>query len=282
MKYRLYKGVIYMGQKEFSYIIELDYGYRMKEIEFIKDILNKYNNNDLIGANIFIGNNIYYPEFYLHLNFSEVQQDFEEWIRRFYPDKIRKFNFFLGDIFNAMGNKSFNSMGLMDSDMLEFIITPYPNGLFLSYDKPTYDKVFPPGIINEQKGRVFICHVSEDKSKVIDLFNTLQGKEIDAFIDKNGIKYGEDIEYSISQNLRNAKLALVCYSKNFLKKKSNWVNEEIMYFKNNNINIIPINLDLNVEEMRGIIGNRRYYGLMQNENISDLIKQIKTEVNGRK
>lgn len=271
-----------MRQKEFSYVIELDYGYRMKEIEFIKEILNKYNNDDLIGANIFVGNNIYYLEFYLHLSFSRMQEDFEEWLNKFFPEKVRKYNFFLGDILKGMSNKSFNSQGLIDSSMLEFIITPYQNWLFLNEDKPTYDKMFPPGILHTKKGNVFICHVSEDKLEALKLVSILEGKEIDVFIDKNNIKYGEDIKYEINQNLNNTKIALVCYSKNFIKKKSNWVNEEITYFKNNNINIIPVNLDLDFEEIKKIVGNIRYYDFINNEDISDLIKQIKFDIKGRK
>ncbi|WP_287834164.1 hypothetical protein, partial [Burkholderia sp.] len=63
---RPYKTII-----EHTFIISLDYGDRENEREFVGDVLDEFDRNSLVGANLFINNDPYGLELLLSLNFEK-------------------------------------------------------------------------------------------------------------------------------------------------------------------------------------------------------------------
>lgn len=80
--------------REKSYMFSLNYGDRMNEKKFIKEILNKFDEEELVGAGIYVNNNPYNLEMLLYLNFAKSAEKFEAWLIKNYRNKKRIYKFF--------------------------------------------------------------------------------------------------------------------------------------------------------------------------------------------
>lgn len=92
------------------YMFELDYGNRVSEKRFIRDILKEFDRNKIIGVILIINNNLYSLEFYFYINFSGDFNVFEIWMKSnyfLYINKKRKYNYFFGDVFILMGERGY-------------------------------------------------------------------------------------------------------------------------------------------------------------------------------
>ncbi|WP_032049031.1 hypothetical protein [Acinetobacter sp. 1566109] len=76
-----------MNSSDMMFIIPLSYSEREKEIFFLKDLLNKFDKDSLIGCNVFVSNNIYNLEVILALNFENEIEEFKFWIKERYSSK---------------------------------------------------------------------------------------------------------------------------------------------------------------------------------------------------
>jgi TIR domain len=73
---------------------------------------------------------------------------------------------------------------------------------------------------------VFLCHASEDKPAVRELYEKLQRDGFDPWLDEENLLPGQDWKYEISRAVRNSHVVLVCLSDNSVTK-TGFVQKEI-------------------------------------------------------
>lgn len=71
-----------------------------------------------------------------------------------------------------------------------------------------------------RKLRVFLCHVSEDKPVVRDIYQKLQRYNINPWLDEKYLLPGENWEHLIPEVIRKCDIVLLCLSRTFLVKES--------------------------------------------------------------
>lgn len=82
-------------------------------------------------------------------------------------------------------------------------------------------------LLNRQL-KLFLCHGSEDKPIVRQLYNKLISIGIDAWLDEEKILPGQDWQYEISKAVRNSDIIVICLSSTSVNK-TGYVQREIKY-----------------------------------------------------
>lgn len=78
-----------------------------------------------------------------------------------------------------------------------------------------------------RKLKVFLCHASEDKPKVRELYKKLAAETwIQPWLDEEDLLPGQDFDLAIYKAARDADVIIICISKNSIKKEG-YVNKEI-------------------------------------------------------
>jgi hypothetical protein len=73
---------------------------------------------------------------------------------------------------------------------------------------------------------VFLCHASEDKPTVRELYEKLQRDGFDPWLDEENLFPGQDWKHEISKAVRDSDVVLVCLSENSVSK-TGYVQKEI-------------------------------------------------------
>lgn len=266
-----------------SYIFELSYGNRVQEKQFIKDVLDNFDKNSLVGVNIFVNNNPYSLEFVLHLNFERDSENFDAWLESNYKDKKRNIIISLVICFFSMSKKGYNSFGLIDSTMVDDLITKEANDIFYFHDEPTISAKIKGGLI-ENTARVFLSHSSKDKRIVDEVFEELQKLGVRVWYDKYEIDPGDSITDKVNEGLSSSGLGILFLSKNFFDPSSGWPKSEMNYFiqkrmKTGLKNFICINLDISHEELPALLQDYRYINFSDEDAIIQLVHIIKKNTN---
>ncbi len=76
--------------------------------------------------------------------------------------------------------------------------------------------------------RVFLCHSSNDKPAVRDLYHRLRRHTIDPWLDEENLLPGQDWEREIPRAVRNCDVVIVCLSRGSISKKG-YIQKEIKY-----------------------------------------------------
>lgn len=76
--------------------------------------------------------------------------------------------------------------------------------------------------------RAFLCHSSDDKPVVRDLYYRLRDDGVDAWLDHEHLLPGQDWEHEISKAVRRTDLVIVCLSRNTINKVG-YVQKEIKF-----------------------------------------------------
>ncbi len=85
----------------------------------------------------------------------------------------------------------------------------------------------PPRNANHGRGTtVFLCHASEDKPAVRDLYSRLRRDGIRPWLDEEELLPGQDWEPEIKKAVRSCRIVIVCLSNKSLTKEG-FVNKEI-------------------------------------------------------
>ena len=262
-----------------SYLIHLDYGNRAQERSFVGEILDRFDRNTLIGANLFINNNPYALELLLHLNFERAAHDFEEWLRKNHPTKRREQRLLLDDISSAMAKRGYNQCGLVDSNMLELLMPSEANGFFLFPDKQLIEEVW--GKASPRSAyTVFLSHSSTDKALVDRVFAALHGAEIRSWYDRYEIAPGDSITDKINEGLKASNLGLLFISRNFLDARSGWPTREANYFfqqqmRSGQRNFIVLNVDVPIDELPPLLQDFRFIDMSSADAIQQVIEAVK-------
>jgi len=267
---------------ERSYMFSLNYGDRMNERKFIKDILNRFDNEELVGAGIYVNNNPYNFEMLLYLNFEKSANQFEEWLSENYRNKKRIYNYFLGDIFSSISTRGYNIATFADESTVDLIITSEPNGIFLFPDQSGMKSVWKSGI-TEGSSMIFLSHSSKDKKIVDKIFNEVQKSDIRAWYDKYEIQPGDSITDKINDGLDCSQIGVICISKNFLNSSSGWTKSELNYFiqrrmRSGKKDFICLNFDVPHDELPPLVQDYRYIDMKEEEAIDILINTLKKNI----
>jgi len=73
---------------------------------------------------------------------------------------------------------------------------------------------------------VFLCHASDDKPLVRELYERLQSEGFDPWLDEENLFPGQDWKYEIARAVRDTNVVLVCLSENAVSK-AGYVQREI-------------------------------------------------------
>lgn len=128
------------------------------------------------------------------------------------------------------------------------------------------------------KAKIFISHSSTDKPFVRKLISTLSDNDMNFWIDEKEIQAGDDIQKSISKNLKGSSYLLAIISKNSVNSK--WVTFELSQFMGfaNNQNIIPILIDKGQkfsEPIDNLLSRLKYLDFSDEANWNKNIEELK-------
>ena len=165
-----------------------------------------------------------------------------------FQDVIYKANFFAGfscKSFSDFPNKLKNAIEVGIEIKKEHILQQKLSEIFATQN------IINPALIKEElkntienklpQAKIFISHSSVDKPFVKEIMKELStNNSLKFWIDEKEIMVGDNIQESISRNLRDSDFILLIISRN--STNSDWVNFEISQFMgfSNNKKIIPI------------------------------------------
>lgn len=265
-------------QRDQSYIIQLDYGDRKTEREFLRQILQRYDKDTLVGCSLFVNNNPYRLESFLCLNFWDRHEDFESWLGEKFPSKKRHYRFLFSEITNALFVKGFNFVTFTDDSMLEFQMSDDANGIYLFPDRSIMNSKFGKPLA-DNTFTVFLSHSSKDKTLVDAVFDKLHKAGVRAWYDRYEIQPGDSITDRINEGLNTSGLGLIFLSKNFLDKRSGWTMSEANFFFQQRMRdaqktFIIVNVDLSIDEMPPLLQDYRFIDLTNVQAHQEIVDAI--------
>ena len=261
------------------YIFLVDYGRRSEEKEFIKEILNNFNKDTVVGCGVFVNNNPYCLELLLYVSVEKEIERFEVFLKEKYSNKKRVFNYFMNDIMRVFSQRGYNVATFSDEKMVDLIMTEDSNSIFLFPDRNILQKRW--GDVSMKKvSRVFLSHSSKDKKMVDEIFNNFQINEIGAWYDKYQIEPGDSITEKINQGLDESDIGIICISNNFLNSSSGWTKSELNYFvqrrmRNPDKFFIIVNFDVPHDELPPLVQDYQYINFSEKGSMEMLVNSVK-------
>ncbi|ELA8062735.1 toll/interleukin-1 receptor domain-containing protein [Vibrio parahaemolyticus] len=264
-----------------TYLFSLDYGDRKNEREFVKDVLDRFDRFQMTGCGLFINNNPYNLELYFCLSFEKDDKDFESWLSKHHPHKVRAYNIFVNELIEAAFRKGYSLATFLDSANVDDIMTVNKNELFLFPDRDVMYDIWGRPVI-EKKKKIFLSHSSRDKNIVDTYFNEIQKSELKAWYDKEEIIAGDSITAKVSEGLDDCELGVIFLSNNFLSKHSGWTEAECNYFitrrMKKNKTLIVVNLGVEHDNMPPLLQDYLYIDASRDNAESDLIHAIRKQL----
>ncbi|KOE14595.1 hypothetical protein ACS85_06110 [Vibrio parahaemolyticus] len=263
------------------YLFSLDYGNRAEEKVFVKEILDRFDSQTLVGCGTLINNNPYNLELFLFLNFEKDDCDFDHWLSVHYPNKSRTFNVLMDELTEAaFSRRGYSITTFCDSEEVDLIFSSEANELFLFPDRGLMYEVWGAPIMQKQK--IFLSHSSRDKHVVDDYFSELQKSQIKAWYDKEEIIPGDSITSRINEGLNECDLGVLFMSNNFLSKHSGWTEAESNFFISNrmkkNKSLIVVNLGVEHEDIPPLLQDYLYIDGRKDTAIDELIFAAKKQL----
>lgn len=138
----------------------------------------------------------------------------------------------------------------------------------------------------ERKLHVFLCHASQDKPVVRELYQRLLAEGwIDPWLDVRNLLPGQDWRVVIEEAVESADNVIICLSNNSVSKEG-YVQREMKYAQEislekpeGTIFLIPLRLD-ECEAPRGLrlIHWTNYFGIQKEQSYEDLLKSLQTRL----
>jgi hypothetical protein len=179
------------------YLLPLDYGNRVGEREFIREILRRYDKDTLVGCVLPVNNRPYRLQAFLGLNFWDKGDDFEQWLGKVHPGRRREFRLLFDEMANAVFQRGFNVVTFCDEEMLDVVMSGETNEIFFFPDRAQVDATFGVPIV-DAAFTVFLSHSSRDKPVVDRVFESLHTAGIRAWYDRYQIEPGDSISEKIN------------------------------------------------------------------------------------
>ena len=262
------------------YVFECEYGDRVKERPFIKDILRTFDKDYATMVGIAVNNNPYCLEFSIVVNLQGDPVQFEGWLRKKYPDKMRRHNVFLEDTF------LYNLQTFIDDSFVDLAIVSEGGGHpFLWSEKALFEREHPQNkCINKNDSKVFISHSSADKELIINpLYSYLQAKSIGMWLDTYEIDYGENIYLKVNEGIEKAKVGLFILTNNFFDSSSGWPLTEFSTFfmdlMKNNKKVLMVNAGVDEDKMHSMMKSFRYLNWNNGDGLPEIANAIQRKLN---
>ena len=244
---------------DYMYVFDCDYGSRVKERGFIKDILREFDKDYATMVGIVVNNNIYCLSFSIIVNLQDDPVKFEAWLKRNYPEKLKRHNIFLKDTF------IYNVRTFLDSSMVDLVLTKeggehpfhWPEKAYFEKNNPQY------ACMNKNESRVFISHSSKDKEKIVNPLNSyLQANDIATWLDSYEIDYGDNIYLKVNEGIEKSDVGLFILTDNFFDSASGWPLAEFSSFfvelMKSNKKVIMLNAGVTPEKMHSMMKTYKY------------------------
>jgi len=263
----------------YMYMFECDYGARVKEKTFLKDILRTFEPDYATSIGAVANNNPYCLEFSIHVNIQNDPARFETWLRDNYPEKMRRHNVFLNDIY------FFNIITFLDEETVDLALTSEPNFLFLWPEKellennnPQYKKM------NRNESKVFISHSSKDKELIVGPLNAyLQSEDIGTWLDSYEIDYGDNIYLKVNEGIENAKIGIFILTNNFFDSASGWPVAEFSTFfmdlMRSNKKVLMVNAGVDQDKIHAMMKAYKYLSWDDGKGLPEIANAIRRKLN---
>jgi hypothetical protein len=250
-------------EHSYNYLIPLDYGNRKRDREIVKNLLNHYDRDALVGCVLFVNNNPYALTSFLFLNFFSKQENFEHWLKTQTPWS-RNFRFTFNELMGSLARKGFNvaSFSSADDGLVDSVMSSDSNDFYFFPDRDMANKTFGEPDITDSF-TVFLSHSSKDKPYVDSAFDSLHKAGVRAWYDRYEIEPGDSITAKINQGLDSAHAGLLFMSDSFLSKEAGWPMQEANYFFQQRIRestkkFIVINLGVSIDRLPPLLRDYLY------------------------
>jgi hypothetical protein len=248
----------YIMQNNYMYVFECEYGSRVKERQFLKDILNTFDQDYATLVGMIVNNNPYCLEFSIVVNLQDDPVKFESWLKENYPNKSKNHNILLADL------SQYNFITLINDSMVDALIVENKNNQFLFPEKERINEFHPQyRCLKKNEARVFLSHSSKDKELIVNPINAfLQAEGIGTWLDSYEIDYGDNIYLKVNKGIESSDVGLFILTDNFFDVSSGWPVTEFSTFfmeaMSNNKKLLFINAGVSPENMHAIMKSYKY------------------------
>lgn len=264
--------------KDYMYMFECDYGSRVKERDFIKDILNTFEPDYATSVGAVVNNNPYCLEFSIVVNLQGDPIRFEEWLRNKYPEKIKRHNVFLNDVL------FFNVITFIEETMVDMALVSEPSFVFLWPERELFETLNPQyKQMKRNDSKVFISHSSKDKELIVGPLNAyLQAEGIGTWLDSYEIDYGDNIYLKVNEGIENSKVGIFILTNNFFDSASGWPITEFSTFfmdlMKNNKKVLMVNAGVDQDKIHAMMKAYKYLNWDDGEGLPELANAIRRKL----
>ncbi|ALI09095.1 hypothetical protein AO356_20480 [Pseudomonas fluorescens] len=260
------------------YMFECDYGSRVKERDFIKDILNTFEPDYATSVGAVVNNNPYCLEFSIVVNLQGDPVRFEEWLRNKYPEKLKRHNVFLNDVL------FFNVITFIEETMVDMALVSEPSFVFLWPERELFETLNPQyKQMKRNDSKVFISHSSKDKELIVGPLNAyLQAEGIGTWLDSYEIDYGDNIYLKVNEGIENSKVGIFILTNNFFDSASGWPITEFSTFfmdlMKNNKKVLMVNAGVDQDKIHAMMKAYKYLNWDDGEGLPELANAIRRKL----
>ncbi|PJH88536.1 hypothetical protein CVG87_12705 [Pseudomonas sp. WCS365] len=260
------------------YMFECDYGSRVKERGFIKDILSTFEPDYATSVGAVVNNNPYCLEFSIVVNLQGDPIRFEEWLRNKYPEKLKRHNVFLNDML------FFNVITFIEETMVDMALVSEPSFVFLWPERELFETLNPQyKQMKRNDSKVFISHSSKDKELIVGPLNAyLQAEGIGTWLDSYEIDYGDNIYLKVNEGIENSKVGIFILTNNFFDSASGWPITEFSTFfmdlMKNSKKVLMVNAGVDQDKIHAMMKAYKYLNWDDGEGLPELANAIRRKL----
>lgn len=262
----------------YMYMFECDYGSRVKEKDFLKDILRTFEPNYATSVGAVINNNPYCLEFSILVNIQADPVGFESWLRAKYPEKLQRHNVFLNDVI------FYNVITFLEEGMIDLVFTSEPNSMFIWPERELFETMNPQyKKMNRNESKVFISHSSKDKELIVGPLNAyLQAEDVATWLDSYEIDYGDNIYLKVNEGIENAKVGIFILTNNFFDSASGWPLAEFSTFfmdlMRANKKVLMVNAGVDQDKIHAMMKAYKYLSWDDGKGLPEIANAIKRKL----
>lgn len=261
---------------DYLYLFQCDYGSRVKERQFIKDVLNTFDKDYATMVGIVVNNNPYCLELSIAINLQDDPIRFECWLRENYPEKLKRHNVFLENVL------FFNVQTFTDDFMVDHALVSEGNGFPFLWPEREYFESHNPQYkcMKRNSAKVFLGHSFKDKELIVNPLNAyLQAQSIGTWLDSYEIDYGDNIYLKVNEGIENASVGVFILTDNFFDSSSGWPLTEFSTFfmevMKSNKKVLMVNAGVDPEKMHSMMKAYRYIDWNNGKGLPEVANAIK-------
>ncbi|WP_434707255.1 toll/interleukin-1 receptor domain-containing protein [Pseudomonas sp. R1-1] len=262
----------------YMYMFECDYGARVKEKTFLKDVLRTFDPDYATSVGAVINNNPYCLEFSILINIQNDPVGFELWLRESYPEKLKRHNVFLNDVI------FYNVITFLEDGLIDLVFTSEPNSMFIWPERELFEAMNPQyKKMNRNESKVFISHSSKDKELIVGPLNAyLQAEDIGTWLDSYEIDYGDNIYLKVNEGIENANVGIFILTNNFFDSASGWPLAEFSTFfmdlMRSNKKVLMINAGVDQDKIHAMMKAYKYLNWDNGKGLPEIANAIRRKL----